>query len=206
MLLSDARCVADSLSCPPSQLYTGSLLAGAFSGFLSGGIQAGLDGVHGWASWRYVFMIEVSRKRRESPRATTGPLTTAPAGCHHDFRGVLRRLPPPRLSGDDQELLSAPESARCVPPRGRRRLEGRRGAGRPARQPQVHRRRLARTSPFALSSTAASTSTDPAPVRAALGPLLHHCRCVQLGISARSSLFPALPAPSRRSARLTRTA
>ncbi|GAA5849610.1 hypothetical protein JCM9279_007288 [Rhodotorula babjevae] len=39
-------------------LYTGSLLAGAFSGFLTGGVEATMDGARGLESWRWVFLIE----------------------------------------------------------------------------------------------------------------------------------------------------
>jgi hypothetical protein len=35
-----------------SQLYTGSLLSGAFSGLISAGVQQGMDGLAGLASWR----------------------------------------------------------------------------------------------------------------------------------------------------------
>ncbi len=39
-------------------LYSGSLLSGAFSGFISAGIQGGLDGALGHESWRWLFWIE----------------------------------------------------------------------------------------------------------------------------------------------------
>lgn len=35
-------------------MYTGSLLSGAFSGLISAGIQAGLDGKLGFESWRWL--------------------------------------------------------------------------------------------------------------------------------------------------------
>ena len=34
------------------QLYTGSLLSGAFSGLISAGVQKGMDGLGGLASWK----------------------------------------------------------------------------------------------------------------------------------------------------------
>ncbi|GAA5859557.1 hypothetical protein JCM8547_006138, partial [Rhodosporidiobolus lusitaniae] len=39
-------------------MYTGSLLSGAFSGFISAGVQAGLDGALGRPSWSWLFIIE----------------------------------------------------------------------------------------------------------------------------------------------------
>jgi MFS family permease len=41
-----------------SLLYSGSLLSGAFSGFISAGIQANMDGLRGLAAWRWMFLIE----------------------------------------------------------------------------------------------------------------------------------------------------
>ncbi|GFZ46503.1 hypothetical protein JCM24511_04750 [Saitozyma sp. JCM 24511] len=39
-------------------LYTGSLLSGAFSGLISAGVQGGMDGLAGIASWRWLFILE----------------------------------------------------------------------------------------------------------------------------------------------------
>ncbi|BGP38805.1 hypothetical protein JCM10449v2_002742 [Rhodotorula kratochvilovae] len=39
-------------------LYSGSLLSGAFSGFISAGVQSGLDGKMGMESWRWLFILE----------------------------------------------------------------------------------------------------------------------------------------------------
>ncbi|GAA5910880.1 hypothetical protein JCM8208_006676, partial [Rhodotorula glutinis] len=39
-------------------LYSGSLLSGAFSGFISAGVQSGLDGKLGMESWRWLFLLE----------------------------------------------------------------------------------------------------------------------------------------------------
>lgn len=39
-------------------LYSGSLLSGAFSGFISAGITAGMSGTLGLAAWRWMFIIE----------------------------------------------------------------------------------------------------------------------------------------------------
>ncbi|GAA6039056.1 hypothetical protein JCM8097_000175 [Rhodosporidiobolus ruineniae] len=39
-------------------MYTGSLLSGAFSGFISAGVEAGLDGALGRPSWSWLFIIE----------------------------------------------------------------------------------------------------------------------------------------------------
>lgn len=38
--------------------YTGNMLASSFSGLISAGVFAGLDGVHGWAGWRWLFLIQ----------------------------------------------------------------------------------------------------------------------------------------------------
>ena len=39
-------------------LYSGLLLAGAFSGLISAGIKGGLDGARGYRAWRWLFIIE----------------------------------------------------------------------------------------------------------------------------------------------------
>lgn len=39
-------------------LYSGSLLSGAFSGFISAGITAGMSGTLGLSAWRWMFIIE----------------------------------------------------------------------------------------------------------------------------------------------------
>ncbi|KAH8078006.1 putative nicotinamide mononucleotide permease [Filobasidium floriforme] len=41
-----------------SVLYTGSLLSGAFSGLISAGVQKGMDGLAGLASWKWLFILE----------------------------------------------------------------------------------------------------------------------------------------------------
>lgn len=41
-----------------SILYTASLLSGAFGGLIAAGVQSGMDGVKGLASWRWLFIIE----------------------------------------------------------------------------------------------------------------------------------------------------
>lgn len=40
------------------QLYLGSLLSGAFSGFIAAGVEANLHMALGYESWRWVFIIE----------------------------------------------------------------------------------------------------------------------------------------------------
>ncbi|GAA6004505.1 hypothetical protein JCM10207_000757 [Rhodosporidiobolus poonsookiae] len=39
-------------------MYTGSLLSGAFSGFISAGVQAGMDGTLGRPAWSWLFILE----------------------------------------------------------------------------------------------------------------------------------------------------
>lgn len=39
-------------------LYTGNMLASSFSGLIAAGIFAGLDGVHGLAGWRWLFLVQ----------------------------------------------------------------------------------------------------------------------------------------------------
>ncbi|GAA5898681.1 hypothetical protein JCM6882_000895 [Rhodosporidiobolus microsporus] len=39
-------------------MYTGSLLSGAFSGFISAGVEAGMDGKLGRPSWSWLFILE----------------------------------------------------------------------------------------------------------------------------------------------------
>ncbi|GAA5892665.1 hypothetical protein JCM6882_000551 [Rhodosporidiobolus microsporus] len=46
------------LALRTATLYCGSLLSGAFSGLISAGIEAGLDGALGYESWRWLFIIE----------------------------------------------------------------------------------------------------------------------------------------------------
>lgn len=41
-----------------SILYSGALLSGAFSGLLSAGIKANLDGYRGLRAWKWMFIIE----------------------------------------------------------------------------------------------------------------------------------------------------
>ncbi|TVY38349.1 putative transporter [Lachnellula subtilissima] len=41
-----------------SIFYTGNMLASAFSGLISAGVFSGLDGVHGWEGWRWLFLIQ----------------------------------------------------------------------------------------------------------------------------------------------------
>jgi MFS family permease len=50
----------DELAFRTSLLYSGSLVAGAFGGFVGAGIEYGLKGVLGMASWRWLFLIEAS--------------------------------------------------------------------------------------------------------------------------------------------------
>jgi hypothetical protein len=38
--------------------YTGNLLASTFSGLIAAGVFAGLDGVHGLAGWRWLFLVQ----------------------------------------------------------------------------------------------------------------------------------------------------
>lgn len=39
-------------------LYSGALISGAFSGLISAGITGNMDGAHGIAAWRWLFIIE----------------------------------------------------------------------------------------------------------------------------------------------------
>lgn len=46
------------LALRTSIMYTGSLLSGAFSGLISAGIEQGMNGLGGLASWRWLFILE----------------------------------------------------------------------------------------------------------------------------------------------------
>ncbi|RFU29531.1 hypothetical protein B7463_g6805, partial [Scytalidium lignicola] len=48
------------LALRTSILYSGSLLSGGFGGLIGAGVQSGLDGAKGIASWRWLFIIEAS--------------------------------------------------------------------------------------------------------------------------------------------------
>ncbi|KAF2399356.1 major facilitator superfamily transporter [Trichodelitschia bisporula] len=48
----------EELALRTSILYSGSLVSGAFGGFVGAGIEANLDGVWGVASWRWLFIVE----------------------------------------------------------------------------------------------------------------------------------------------------
>jgi MFS family permease len=50
----------EELAFRTSLLYSGSLLSGAFGGFVGAGIEGGLKGVRGLDSWRWLFLIESS--------------------------------------------------------------------------------------------------------------------------------------------------
>jgi MFS family permease len=50
----------EELAFRTSLLYSGSLLSGAFGGFVGAGIESGLKGVHGLDSWRWLFLCESS--------------------------------------------------------------------------------------------------------------------------------------------------
>ncbi|KAI5478410.1 putative nicotinamide mononucleotide permease [Pseudohyphozyma bogoriensis] len=64
-------------------LYSGSLLSGAFSGFISAGIQHGLDGALGLESWRWLFIIE---------GAITGVFALATVFILPDYPATTKRL------------------------------------------------------------------------------------------------------------------
>jgi hypothetical protein len=73
------------------QLYTGSLLSGAFSGLISAGIQAGMDGTRGLASWRWVLHYLPLTSSADSQMAIH-------LRWRHHHRCCLCRCPhPPRL-------------------------------------------------------------------------------------------------------------
>src|ERR1700712_4743897 len=38
--------------------YTGNMLASSFSGLISAGVFAGLDGKNNWSGWRWLFLIQ----------------------------------------------------------------------------------------------------------------------------------------------------
>ncbi|TVY83977.1 putative transporter, partial [Lachnellula suecica] len=50
----------EELALRTSILYAGSLLSGGFGGLVGAGVQSGLDGARGIASWRWLFIIEGS--------------------------------------------------------------------------------------------------------------------------------------------------
>lgn len=50
----------EELALRTSILYSGSLLSGGFGGLVGAGVQSGLDGARGIASWRWLFITEGS--------------------------------------------------------------------------------------------------------------------------------------------------
>lgn len=51
---------SSELATRTSILYAGSLISGGFGGLIGAGVQSGLDGARGIASWRWLFIIEAS--------------------------------------------------------------------------------------------------------------------------------------------------
>ncbi|KAH6708926.1 major facilitator superfamily domain-containing protein [Leptodontidium sp. MPI-SDFR-AT-0119] len=56
--IAEAPFFLGELALRTAILYTGLVLATAFSGLIAAGIFAGMDGVHGHAAWRWLFIIK----------------------------------------------------------------------------------------------------------------------------------------------------